>query len=164
MKKQLLAMTAVLLISLLAACNDEDTEVEEDVIIPVETVEAIKEDFVIHKSIYGRVEPAQSTPIIAPLPGEIDTVEVKNGDQLEKDDLIETLKTEAGIQDIKASKAGEVAELNAQAGDMASTEEPLALLIDIEDMNVKLTVTSSVRYLKIGRASCRGEGDMPVVR
>jgi len=149
MKKQLLAITAIVLISLLAACNDDDdTKVEEeDVMVPVETIEAVKEDFVIHKSIYGRVEPAQSTPIIAQLPGEIDALEVKNGDQVEKDDHIATLKTEAGLQNIKASRAGEVAELRAEEGDMATTEEPLAILIDIDDMKVQLTVTSTVRSL-----------------
>lgn len=148
MKKLILATTAILLIGLLAACNDEDKQVEEeDLIVPVETVEAVKDDLVIQKDIYGRAEPARSTPIIAQMPGEIDTLEVKNGDHVEKDDLIATLETEAGVQNIKASKSGEVAQLDAQEGDMASNEEPLAIIIDMDDMKVKVTVTSSVRSL-----------------
>src|SRR5690625_476840 len=123
MKKQLLAITAIVLISLLAACNDDDdTKVEEeDVMVPVETIEAVKEDFVIHKSIYGRVEPAQSTPIIAQLPGEIDALEVKNGDQVEKDDHIEKLKTEAGLENNKASREREVDELREETGEHETT-------------------------------------------
>lgn len=149
MKKFLFSMTALLLITLLAACNqDEDTNEEEEArVVPVETAEAAEGDLVIEKSVYGRTAPSSTAPIMLQNPGEIDTLEVENGDQVEEDDLIATISTPAGKQNIRASRDGEVVNLNGAEGDLVSNEEPFALIADMDTVKLDFSVTTNVREL-----------------
>ena len=149
MKKKLGSIMVILLIVLLAACNNEETadDKKEKRVIPVETEAAIKDDFTIEKSVYGRTSPESTTPIMLQTPGEIDTLEVENGNQVKKDDLIATLKTPAGIQNIRAPKDGEIAKLSASEGDMLSEEDPLAVIVDMEKAKLEFAVTSGVQSL-----------------
>lgn len=149
MKKFLFSMTALLLITLLAACNeDEDTNEEEEArVVPVETAEAAEGDLVIEKSVYGRTAPSSTAPIMLQNPGEIDTLEVENGDQVEEDDLIATISTPAGKQNIRASRDGEVVNLNGAEGDLVSNEEPFALIADMDTVKLDFSVTANVREL-----------------
>src|SRR5690625_3731851 len=113
MKKMLFSIIVLLYMGFLTACNqNEDTiENQENRVIPVE-VEEIKEgDLVIEKSLYGRTAPIRTVPIMIQLPGEIDELEVKNGDQVEENDIIATLKTQVGQQHVKAPRKGEIAQL-----------------------------------------------------
>src|SRR5690625_4810882 len=109
MRKILLSLTAILLIAMLAACNDdkeESGEKEGETVTPVEVADITKGDLVIEKSFYGRAEPNKTSPIMVQMPGEIDSLEVEEGDEVKEDDLIAKLKTQAGIQNIRASKEG----------------------------------------------------------
>lgn len=148
MKRNLLKIVAILMIGLLVACsNDTEDETTQNKVVPVETTKAKKDELVVHKTLLGRTAPNNMTPIMAQLPGEIDTLEVENGDHVDEDDLIATLKTQAGIQNIKASETGEIVELKLKEGDMATESEPLAMIIDMEQMKVNYTVTNNVRTL-----------------
>lgn len=150
MKKILLGIAAILLVTLLAACSEDeekDTKKEEARVTPVETEKAVKEDFTIEKSVYGRTSPGSTTPIMLQTPGEIDTLEVENGDKVKEDDLIATIETPAGKQNIRAPKDGEIAQLKAAEGDMASVEDPLALVVKTEEMKLEFFVTSGVQSL-----------------
>lgn len=149
MKKALLSIAAVLLIGVLAACNQNENTVEdqEDTVIPVETVEAIEGDLVIEKSLYGRTAPIRVTPIMVQMPGEIDELKVSNGDQVEEDDLIATIKTQAGQQNIEAPRKGEITQLEVEEGDLVTDAEPLAMIIDLEEIKVNFTVTSKLHSL-----------------
>ncbi|EQB38162.1 hypothetical protein M948_06190 [Virgibacillus sp. CM-4] len=150
MKKIGISIAAILLITLLGACNqqaDDDEQEQEEKVIPVETEEATEGDIVIEKTIYGRTAPSASTPVMVQNPGEIDSLEVQNGDQVEEDDVIATIQTLAGKQNIRASKAGEIAQLSVSEGGIASTEEPLAIITDLQTIQLNFTVTSDVRGL-----------------
>ncbi|CDQ38334.1 efflux RND transporter periplasmic adaptor subunit [Virgibacillus salexigens] len=150
MKKIGISIAAILLITLLGACNqqaDDDEQEQEEKVIPVETEEATEGDIVIEKTIYGRTAPSASTPVMVQNPGEIDSLEVQNGDQVEEDDVIATIQTPAGKQNIRASKAGEIAQLSVSEGGIASTEEPLAIITDLQTIQLNFTVTSDVRGL-----------------
>lgn len=149
MKKVLLSMAAMLLVTLLAACNDdgEDTKKKEDRVTPVETELAVKDDFTVEKTVYGRTSPASTAPVMLQTPGEVDSLEVENGDEVKEDDLIASLKTPAGKQNIRAPKDGEIASLKAAEGDMLSTEDPLAIVVDVEQMKLEFSVTSGVQSL-----------------
>ena len=81
------------------------------------------------------------------MPGEIKELEVGNGDQVEEDDLIATLKTQAGQQNIEAPGKGEIVQLEVEEGDLVTDAEPLAMIIDLEDVKVNFTVTSKLRSL-----------------
>ncbi|MEC5424513.1 efflux RND transporter periplasmic adaptor subunit [Virgibacillus sp. C22-A2] len=148
MKKIVLSVAAVLLIGLLAACNEDDTNEEKtERVTSVETVKVIVGDLVIEKSVYGRTSPMSTTPVMVQMPGEIDVLEVENGDKVEEDDLIATIATPAGKQNIRASRDGEITSLEAAEGDMISDSEPLAVIANMDSVKVTFSVTSDVRSL-----------------
>src|SRR5690625_6384226 len=128
MKKVCSSIAILLLIGVLSACNQNDNTIEDqdDVVIPVEIVEATEGDLVTEKLLYGRTAPIHTTPIMIQMPGEIDELEVENGDQIEEDDLIATLKTQAGQQNIEAPNKGEIVQLEVEEGDLVTDAEPLA--------------------------------------
>jgi len=80
-------------------------------------------------------------------PGELESLKVENGDEVNKDDLIATIKSPAGNQSIYAPQSGEVAKLKAEEGDIVSNEEPLAVIADMESMKIQFTVTADVQKL-----------------
>ncbi|WP_042221457.1 efflux RND transporter periplasmic adaptor subunit [Oceanobacillus manasiensis] len=161
MKRWMIGITAVFLIGLLAACNqEEDTQEDEKRVIPVETQEAVNDNLVIEKTLYGRTAPGATSPIMVQNAGEVDSLEVENGDMVEEDDLIATLTTPAGNQNIRASRDGEVTQLNAAEGDMVSTEEPFAVIADLAELRVNFTVTSElVPHLSTGDKRQVASGD-----
>lgn len=146
MKRWMIGITAVLLIGILAACNqDEDTNQEEEKrVIPVETQEAKNDNLVIERSLYGRAAASSTSPIMLQAAGEVDSLEVENGEMVEEDDLIATISTPAGNQNIRASRDGEVTQLRAAEGDMVSAEEPFAVIADLDELKLNFTVTSDV--------------------
>src|SRR5690625_3026525 len=129
MRKLLITFTALLLITLLAACNESEdsNENKEETVTPVETTEVSEGDLLIEKNVYGRTAPSSITPVILQMAGEIDVLEVENGDQVEEDDLIAKIKTPAGIQEIKAPATGEITELELKEGDIATETDPFAV-------------------------------------
>src|SRR5699024_2578152 len=62
-------------------------------------------------------------------------------------DIIAKIKTPVGIQNIRAPEAGEIIQLDNEEGDMLSSEEPLALVIQLERLNLDFAVTESDRSL-----------------
>lgn len=149
MRKMLLLITALGIFSVLAACNqDGETSGEkEERVTPVETAKAVKDDLVVEKAIYGRTAPSSTTPVMVQTPGEITELEVKNGDTVEEDDLLATIKTARGSQQIYASADGEIAKLDASEGSMVSTSEPLAVIADMDSIELAFTVTSETQNL-----------------
>jgi len=150
MKKVLWSMAAILMIGILAACNENEEEnetEEEERVVPVEVAEAKEGDLTVENTIYGRTEPNRTTPVMAEVPGEIDTLEVENGDTVEEDDLIASIDTPAGLQNIRADRPGQITNLNYSEGDMLTNEEPLAVIADLETLKITAGVTAQVRDL-----------------
>lgn len=151
MKKIKFVFLIILTVGLLSACNNDENNNEDntnvDSVAAVETVKAELDDLVIEKSVYGRTAPSLVTPVIVPVAGEIDELEVENGDKVKEDDVIAKLKTQMGIQNLKASKAGEIIQLEVKEGDFVTEENPLAMIADLEKMEVSFSVTDSVRAL-----------------
>ncbi|HLR09277.1 MAG TPA: efflux RND transporter periplasmic adaptor subunit [Bacillota bacterium] len=150
MKKMMLATIALMFMILLVACgeaNSADDDEQQDRSIPVETVEAEKGDLVVEKSIYARTAPSATTPVMVEQPSEIDSLEVTNGDRVEKDDLLATIATPSGRTNIYANQAGEIANLNVEEGSIATTEEPLAVIADLDTLKLEFTVTAKTRKL-----------------
>ncbi|MBY0098858.1 efflux RND transporter periplasmic adaptor subunit [Mesobacillus maritimus] len=151
MKKVLLSAAAVLLLSSVAACSQTESEGEnaaaEERVAAVEVAEAVKGDLILERSLFGRTAPNSTTPIVLQSPGEVDSLEVENGELVEEDDIIAKLSTPVGKQTIRAPKDGEVANLKAAEGDTVSTEEPFALIADLDTIKLNFTVTADVRKL-----------------
>ncbi|MFD1036821.1 efflux RND transporter periplasmic adaptor subunit [Virgibacillus byunsanensis] len=149
MNKIRLSIAAIILMILLVACNqnDETSDEAEERITPVETAEVTKGDLVVEKSVYGRTAPNSTTPIIVQNPGKVNILEVENGDIVEEDDLIATIQSPAGNQNIYASADGEITNLNAEEGAMVSDSEPLAVIAELETIKLQFTVTSTIREL-----------------
>src|SRR5699024_12129207 len=100
-------------------------------------------DLVIEKAFYGKAEPNKTAPIMLETPGEIDTLEVEEGDKVEEDDIIAKVKTPAGTQNIRSPKDGTVVNIDASEGEMASGEEPLAINADMEKMKISFEVSTA---------------------
>jgi len=151
MKKVLLRAAAVFLLSSIAGCSqtesDEENAAAEERVAAVEVAEAVKGDLILERSLFGRTAPNSTTPIVIQSPGEVDSLEVDNGDLVEEDDIIAKLSTPVGKQTIRAPKDGEVANLKAAEGDTVSTEEPFALIADLDTIKLNFTVTADVRKL-----------------
>lgn len=149
--RQYLVTAALLLLSVivLAACGDKNDEVEksEERAIPVEVTEVEKGDFTVKKSVYGRTQPSKQTPIMVEQPGEISTLKVENGDEVNKDNHLATITTAMGSQTINAPVSGTVAKLNVQEKAFQSNEDPLMVIIDADKIHAAFQVTEGVRSL-----------------
>src|SRR5699024_6226759 len=138
----------ILAAGILGACSD--TEVKEDdteKVVPVEISDVEKGDLTITKTVYGRLEPSSTTPVIPQSPGEIDTLEVAEGDEVKKDDVIATVVSPTGAESIVAKTKGTITSLDAGEGDVVSNEDPLAVLADLDTMKMTLHVTAKEREL-----------------
>lgn len=150
MKKLRLLFIVMLAIGLLSACSNDDNENEnenEELITAVETVQAELGDLVIEKSVYGRTAPSEMTPVLVSVAGEVDELKVENGDKVEKDDILAKLETQMGVQDLKATKDGEVIQLEAKEGDLVTEENPFAMIANLDEMEISFSVTDKVREL-----------------
>lgn len=94
----------------------------------------------MERSFYGRTMPNQSTPVIPSVAGEINELEVENGEQVEEDEDIAKIKSPQGIITIEATETGIITQLEAQEGSLVSNQEPLAVVIDTDQLNVQLQV------------------------
>jgi multidrug efflux pump subunit AcrA (membrane-fusion protein) len=148
MRKLLYCAAAIMIMTTLTACTEKDTEETKEIrVAAVEVAEAKEGGLTIHRSVYGRTSPNISSPVMLQTGGEVDSLEVANGDEVEEDDIIARISTPAGKQTVRAPKDGEVANLNVSEGDMVSNEEPFAIVADLESMKLDFSVTASVRSL-----------------
>jgi membrane fusion protein, multidrug efflux system len=149
MRKWLYGAAAIMIMTTLAACTEKDTEEtkEEIRVAAVEVAEAKEGGLTIDRSVYGRTSPNSSSPVMLQMAGEVDSLEVANGDEVEENDIIARISTPAGKQSVRAPKDGEIANLNVSEGDMVSNEEPFAIVADLESMKLDFSVTASVRSL-----------------
>ncbi|WP_208590760.1 efflux RND transporter periplasmic adaptor subunit [Gracilibacillus suaedae] len=139
--KRLLFLLMIVIITLVA-CSENSDEEEEQVerVTPVETGEVTKGDLVMERNFYGRTMPNQTTPVIPSVAGEIDELEVENGDKVEEDDEIATISSPQGNITVEAPADGVISQLEAKDGSMVSNQDPLATIIDLEQLTVQLQV------------------------
>src|SRR5690625_468579 len=105
MKNFLLVIGWIGLMVFVAACNNDDesdeTNVEDDVTV-VEANLVERGDLLVERVIYGSMSPDEQRPVMIEQPGEVEELLVDNGDEVEKDDEIATIKTPMGKQKVKA--------------------------------------------------------------
>ncbi|HEX6593668.1 MAG TPA: efflux RND transporter periplasmic adaptor subunit [Bacillota bacterium] len=146
MRKFFLSIVAIALAITLAACNQKDDETKQDQsnkVTPVETIQAEKGDLVIEKKIYGRMAAEQMSPVMLQNPGEIDSLKVEEGEQVNKDDLLATVKTPMGTENIRAPQKGTVVNLTVEEGETVSNEDPLAMVATLDAMKMEFSVTAN---------------------
>lgn len=147
MKTRLLLVVGLLVVLLLAACSGNDnseTQQEQDVEDTETTVEVAsvtKDDLAITKQLYGKIIPESTTPVIPPAAGEVESLEVAKGDQVEADDLLAKITTARGTINVTAPAAGEITMLQAQEGDVVSKTEPIATIVALDQLLLRATVT-----------------------
>src|SRR5690625_915942 len=150
MRRKVFVFILILFTVVLVACSDDDektNDVIEERSIPVDVTEVIQEDYIVEKSLTGRVEPKDITPVMLEMNGKISELSVKNCDRVEEDDVISKMKTQVGEIDIKAPTSGEVTELSDKEDVLVSNEEPLAILLDLDELSITFAVTNKVREL-----------------
>lgn len=137
------------LILILAACsNGEETDDSTEAApTPVEVAKVKAGDFSIEKTLYGETAPEKQMPVMLEQPSEVKTVHVKNGDKVNKDDKLVTIKTPAGDQSVKASTDGVVGQLTAKAGSFQSNEDPILVIADLDTLTIHYMVTANARAL-----------------
>lgn len=147
--RQIIFIMSVGFIFLLVACSDTDEPKgqTEAIPTPVEVSDVETGDFVVGKTIYGKTAPSKQLPVILDQPGEITTLNVKNGDQVNEGDHLATVKTPVGEQSIYATADGDIAQLTTKEGGFQSNEDPLLLVVDVDPMLVHYAVTAKVREL-----------------
>ncbi|UOQ50273.1 efflux RND transporter periplasmic adaptor subunit [Gracilibacillus caseinilyticus] len=143
--KRLLFLLMIVIITLVACSQNENEEQEEETerVIPVETGEVTKGDLVMDRVFYGRTSPNQSTPVIPSVAGEMDELEVANGDKVEEGDDIATIASPQGMITVEAPSDGVITQLTAKEGSMVSTQDPLAVVTDLASLNVQLQVADT---------------------
>lgn len=149
MKKFYLACGLIGLMIFVVACNDSDEidSNEEEATTVVETSIVKQGDLIVERVIYGNMSPDDQRPVMAEQPGEVEELFVENGDKIEEDDEIATIKTPMGQQKLKASIDGVIAKLEAKEDTMVSNEDPLAIIVDLEQLNAEFSVTKTMRDL-----------------
>lgn len=140
--KKMIALLSVLMFTLVACTQNESTEAGEETEreVPVEVQEVTKGNLDMVRSFYGRTTPNETIPIIPQVAGEVDELKVENGDEVEKDDEIATIKTMQGIIKVKAPASGYIIELNANEASLVSNQEPMAVIVDLKTLTVQLQV------------------------
>ncbi|WP_053218136.1 efflux RND transporter periplasmic adaptor subunit [Virgibacillus senegalensis] len=145
MKKIVLPLLAFLVL-VLAACSEQETDNagEEESVTPVEVDEVTHGDLTIETQFYGRVTPESTAPVIPPTAGEVDSLEVEKGDQVEEGDVLATITSAEGRGniDVEAPADGEVTSLEANEGGMVSNTEPLATIVDLDNLLIEVKVTA----------------------
>ncbi|GAB2538457.1 efflux RND transporter periplasmic adaptor subunit [Gracilibacillus alcaliphilus] len=136
--KRLFVLFAMIAIALVACSNESENESEAEVVIPVETDEVTKGDLVVDRVFFGRTMPDQTTPIMPPGAAEVEELHVQNGDQVEEGDDLITLTTPQGEITIEAPGDGTVSQLAASEGSMVSDQEPIAMIIDLDQLTIQL--------------------------
>ncbi|WP_068673736.1 efflux RND transporter periplasmic adaptor subunit [Oceanobacillus sp. Castelsardo] len=148
MKKVILGIFFVLIVSLLAACTESNEnaadEEQEERVVAVEAKEAVEKDLVIEKSIYGRTAPNHAAPVMAQAPGEVKEVRVENGEKVKDDNIIIKISTAAGNQNVRSTTDGEVINLLVNKGDMVDPEEPVAMVADLDTVKIEFSVTEQL--------------------
>src|SRR5690625_7474143 len=88
MTKNVLKIMAICLIGLLVACSNNNTDEDKtESIIPVETITAQEDEIVVNRTLSGRTAPNRTTPVMVEVPGEIEELNVENGDKVEEDEI-----------------------------------------------------------------------------
>lgn len=134
----------------LVACSDgnenEEKETEAEA-VSVEVTEVTLDDLLVSRHITGRVGVRNQDPLMLSGPAEVEEVHVKNGDTVEEDDDIVTIKSEMGEQVLKAPADGVVAQFTARKGNTLSGEDPIAIIVDVDEMEGQFQMSRQTRDL-----------------
>ncbi|SEQ76666.1 efflux RND transporter periplasmic adaptor subunit [Piscibacillus halophilus] len=145
MKRKLLILIVAMLTVVLAACNDEPEEEEtETVATPVEVEEVVQSDFTETRTFTARTMPSDQMPVIAQAAGEVDELFVEQGDTVEEGDVLaEIVNPQYGRQELEAPMDGQIQELNMVEGRAVTNEEPAAVVVAIDPLNLNFNVPAS---------------------
>src|SRR5699024_5161663 len=137
------------LILVLAACGEEEKETEDENTTPTPVeVEAVETgDFVVEKTGYGQTTPSKQMPVMLEQPGEVKTLNVKNGDTVNKDDNLASIKKLMGNDMKKALMNGVEAQLQVKEGSFQLNENHLLMIVDLDKLNINYAVTANARDL-----------------
>lgn len=145
MKRKLLILIVAMLTVVLAACNDEPEEEEtETVATPVEVEEVVQSDFTETRTFIARTMPSDQMPVISQIAGEVDELFVEQGDTVEEGDVLaEIVNPQYGRQELEAPMDGQIQELNMVEGRAVTNEEPAAVVVAIDPLNLNFNVPAS---------------------
>src|SRR5699024_6614057 len=69
------------------------------------------------------------------------SLKVSNGDEVDKDEHIATIKTSSGEKELEAPEDGKVAKLDASEDDMVTDEDPLLVVTKTDKLKATLSLT-----------------------
>lgn len=155
-KKYWKLMLGIIIISvplILTACNNEPTDEEEtEVEIPVELTKVEQNDFTYVRTYVARTMPNDFTPVLLQSPGQVEEVFVNKGDEVKEGDKIAEVLTQQGFRiNVKAPKDGIIQELNLKEEQLASNEQPAAIIVQVDPLLLTFNVPSNeVNKFKVG--------------
>ncbi|RPF54135.1 efflux RND transporter periplasmic adaptor subunit [Aquisalibacillus elongatus] len=145
MKKFILLVTLLTFAITLVACNEEPEEEEtETTAIPVEIDEVVQTDFTETRTFVGRMVPSDQMPVVPEMAGEVDELLVEQGDTVEEGDVLaEIVHPQYGRQELEAPMDGQIEQLNMVEGRAITTENPAAVVVAIDPLNLTFNVPAS---------------------
>lgn len=149
-------MLGIIIISvplILTACNNEPTDEEEtEVEIPVELTKVEQNDFTYVRTYVARTMPNDFTPVLLQSPGQVEEVFVNKGDEVKEGDKIAEVLTQQGFRiNVEAPKDGIIQELNLKEEQLASNEQPAAVIVQVDPLLLTFNVPSNeVNKFKVG--------------
>ncbi|MDC3425005.1 efflux RND transporter periplasmic adaptor subunit [Aquibacillus sp. 3ASR75-11] len=147
------AIALILFVLLLTACvqqqdNEQADQTEQNTKTPVEVTTIQQGDLKVEKDIYAQTLPKTTTPVMSQAAGEVTSLEVAKGDQVDEGDPIAEVRTTNGRTiTVKAPSSGQVTMLQAQTGGMVSNTEPMATIVTLDTILLNATVTPDSRAL-----------------
>ena len=123
-------------------------EVKEES-INYDSITAMVEDVTTYYSFSGNIEAKNKESVVLTAMNQIDTIEVSEGDQVKKD---EVLFTTLQGSEVKASIDGEVANIYVTEGDVVTAGTIIMDLTDYSNLQVKVKVDEyDVKSVEVGK-------------
>lgn len=117
--------------------------------INYDSITAMVEDVTTYYSFSGNIEAKNKESVVLTAMNQIDTIEVSEGDQVKKD---EVLFTTLQGSEVKASIDGEVANIYVTEGDVVTAGTIIMDLIDYSNLQVKVKVDEyDVKSVEVGK-------------
>lgn len=161
MKKKVISMLLILsmIMTFAIGCTNKDNgeeEVKEETYTPVEVTEVISKDLAKITTMSGKISPNKDVMVMPDMPGKVETVKVKDGDQVNKGDLLFTLdKKDIQKQVDQAKAAYDLAAINYdisqdQAGKTRESYERTKALTETVLNNARINLENTRKLYEAG--------------
>ena len=169
MKKSFILLSVVCILLLLCSCKTKNTSEEEQLpLVSVKATPVIKGDIKREISFNGSTVYLNRNQILSPISGYVRSVNVKYGDEVQKNEVLYEIQTKErkaleadsssgdfGNIEVRATSDGFVNDLTVnEPGVYVSEGGTLCIIVDIKDLMVWVNVPFEYNYILTKRRKC----------